>query len=179
MFLIIGFLRTNKIGGILNKADQQSQEYTQRGPYNSNVYRGLTVDIKEKLREAILWSIFRVLREQRRKTHPPLALLTKFVSEDVRRVVERLNEGLANRHVTTQYFILYKGLGNKKAFKLVRCNAEDMVALKHVVELHKPTWASKSESYPLAPSLTDDDCFPYVCFWPQVTPYKKASHADF
>lgn len=163
----------------MNKATQQAQEHVQQGPYNSNVYRGLTVDIKEKLREAMLWSVFRVLREQRRKTHPPLELLTRFVSEDIRRIIERLDEGLANRHVTTQYFILYKGLGNRKAFKLVKCSAENMVALKYAVELNKPTWASKSESYPLAPSLTDDDCFPYVCFWPQVTPYEKMPHADF
>ena len=150
----------------------------QQKAYNPNIYRGLTVDIKEKLREAVLLSILKVLREQRRKTHPPLELLTKFISEDIRRVVERLDEGLATRHVTTQYFILYKGYGHKKAFKLVKCQAEDMVALKQVVELNRPTWASKSESYPLAPALTDDAHFPYICFWPQVAPYKKVPHAD-
>lgn len=146
--------------------------------YNSNIYRGLTTDIKEKLREAVLLSILRVLREQRRKTHPPLELLSEFISEDVRRVIERLDEGLVSRHVTTQYFILYKGPGGRKAFKLVKCSAENMVALKQVVELNRPTWASKSESYPLAPYLPDDDCFPYTCFWPLIEPYKKVLHAD-
>ena len=151
---------------------------TQQETYNPNIYRGLTVDIKRKLLEAVLLAILRVLREQRRKTHPPLELITRFISEDIRRVIERLDEGLAARHVTTQYFILYKGYKNRRAFKLVRCVAENMVALKQVVELNRPTWATKSESYPLAPSLTEDDCFPYVCFWPQIAPYKKVSHGD-
>lgn len=149
-----------------------------KGKYNSNIYRGLTPGIKEKLREAILGAVLRVLREQRRKTHPPLELITEFISTDVRRLVEQLSVGLVRRCVYTQYFILYKGSRGRRAFKLIKCNVSNAVALKQVVEANKPDWASQSETYPLAHMLPDDDCFPFVCFWPKVVPYKRAYDAD-
>lgn len=149
-----------------------------REKYNPNIYRGLTSDIKEKLREAVLGAVLRILREQRRKTHPPLELIAEFISVDVRRLIEQLNEGLTQRQVYTQYFILYKGSKGRRAFKLIKCNVPNMVALKQVVDANKPNWASKSEAYPLAHMLPDDDRFPFVCFWPKVGPYKRSPDAN-
>lgn len=158
--------------------DLQGRLEMPREKYNPNIYRGLTPDIKEKLRVAILGAVLRVLREQRRITHPPLELIIEFISVDVRRIVEQLSEGLVNRQVYKQYFIMYKGPGGKKAFKLIKCNVPNMSALKQVVEFNRPDWASKSETYPLARMLPDDDYFPYTCFWPKVEPYKRTSHAS-
>lgn len=149
-----------------------------RKRYNPNIWRGLTVDIKRKLCEAILEAILRVMREQRRKTHPPMELIVEFVSTDVRRLVERLGDGLVRRHIEAQYFILYKGSGSQRAVKVVKLGVEDMVALKRVIELHKPNWASRSEAYPLSYPLSDDKCFPFVCFWPQIKPHEKVPHAS-
>jgi len=133
----------------------------------------LSADIKEKLRIAVLDAVFRVLRDQRKKTHPPRELLVEFISKDIRRFIERLSEGLAHRRVPIQYFILYRGSNGRRAFKLVKVSVEDMVALKAVIELHKPDWAFRSKTYPLVHPLPDDDCFPFVCFWPQMQPCKR------
>jgi hypothetical protein len=149
-----------------------------KGKYNSNIYHELTVEIKENLRVAVLDVIYETLQTWRKKTCPPAELIKEFVSEDVRRIIERLSASLAGRHVAREYFILYRGAGDRKAFKVIKTSVEDMVELKRVVEANKPDWASRSETFPLAFHLPDDECYPFTCFWPQVLPYRKISHAS-
>lgn len=146
--------------------------------YNPNVFHVLTLDIKEKLRVAVLEAIFKTLQISRKKTHPPMELLEEFISEDIRRVVERLSDGLELRHIDRQYFILYRGFGGRRAFKLIQVGVEDMVKLKKIIEKNRPDWALRCEAYPLAHHLSDDECFPFTTFWPQVEPYEKVSHAS-
>lgn len=145
---------------------------------NTNVYRGLTPDLREKLRVAMLEAVFRVLKRQRARGHPPMELIEAFISEDIRRVAMRLSDGLARRDTRREYFAVYKGPGSRKAFKLIKVDVEDMVELKQVVEVSKPDWALRCEAFPLAYPLFDDKYYPFVIFWPQVKLYEKVPHAS-
>jgi len=139
-----------------------------REKYNPNVYRELTPYIKERLRQAILDAIRNCVRERRQKTYPPAELIQELVSEDVRRIIERLSDGLVKRHIDREYFVVYKG-PRRRGVKVIKVGTENMVLLKEALDDNKPSWATRCKAYPIAYQLPDDECYPFTCFWPQVT----------
>lgn len=141
----------------------------------SSAYRPLTTDTKEKLRVSILQVISDVILEGRKKTAPSMKFIEQTVSEDIRRLVAKMDDGLLHRHIYKDYIVVYFGTRGQQSFIVHKLTTESIVDLKDLIIQHKPGWALRAQAFPIAYKIADDDCFPLEMVWPRIEDYKERS----
>ena len=150
---------------------------TQREKQHYNTYKALTEETKEQLRVSILELAREIVFAKRPKTAPSLKFIEQTLSEDIRRLVAKLDDGLQHRYFYKEYVVIYFGLQTegKQEYFIHKISTETIVELKRLIEEKKPEWAIRASAYPIAYKIPEDDYYPFEIVWPVMENYKERS----
>jgi len=135
-------------------------------------------EVKEELRVAILQVVRDVLATCTPKIVPSETFIEVFLSEEVRRLVAIISNGLVSRHLDREYLVVYYGTCGQSLMHIVQVEVEDIVALKAVMEKSKPDWALRAQAFPLATKIEADKGFPMFMYWPKLEGYEEVARAS-
>ena len=146
-----------------------------REKQHSNTYKSLPEEVKENLRTSILELIRETILARRVKTAPSLKFLEQTLSEDIRRLVAKLDDGLSHRYFYKDYIVVYFGKQEQQEYFIHKISTESIVELKNLVVEKRPEWAIKATAYPIAYKIPEDDFYPFEIVWPVMADYKERS----